>query len=132
MSLKSFQGGTPFVETDYLVNINTTVPYFAQKWIGEVDAKSPEVNPLYCQDDDLARLPPVRIFVGGGDFVLPECHDLVARFESAGVRFEMTIEWGQFHLYALGSPWIEPKVRNRTDALILDWIRESLAKGLSG
>lgn len=122
MSLKSFVGGCAFVETDYIITANEGVPYFAKRWVGNIKGTSPEVNPLYCDTTRFEGLPPQLMLVGGGDFVLPECRELDQLFTSAGLPHQFVIEWGQIHLYALGSKWIDPEIRTRTDGAIFGWI----------
>lgn len=126
MALSSFGGGNALVETDYIVTANQGVPLFAKRWIGDIDGTSPEVNPLYCDPTDFQGLPPQLMLVGGGDFVVPECRDLARLFRVAGLRHEMVVEWGEFHLYALGSKWVHPEIRRKTDAHILGWVAEAL------
>lgn len=126
MSLRSFGGGSAYVETDYIITLNEGVPLFAKRWIGDLSGDSPAVNPLYCSTSDFQNLPPQLIFAGGGDFVLPECRELVQLFSKAGLRHNLVVEWGQLHLYGLGSEWIEPSVRSRTDAIMFDWIVQAV------
>lgn len=126
MALRSFDGGNALVETDYVVTANHGVPLFAKRWIGEIDGTSPEVNPLYCKPSDFDGIPPQLILVGGGDFVLPECRELCRLFREANLQHEMVVEWGEFHLYALGSRWIHPTTRAKTDAIFFRWLTEAL------
>lgn len=126
MALGSFEGGNALVETDYIITANQGVPLFAKRWIGDIDGSSPQVNPLYCDPAQFHGLPPQLILVGGGDFVLPECRELARLFTTAGLRHKMVVEWGEFHLYALGSKWIHPRTRSKTDALIFSWLAEAL------
>ncbi|KAH7125998.1 Alpha/Beta hydrolase protein [Dactylonectria macrodidyma] len=126
MSLRSFDGGNAFVETDYIVTANEGVPAFAKRWIGDIDGASPEVNPLFRTPSEFKDLPPQLILVGGGDFVLPECRDLAQLFDAAELPHKFFVEWGQFHLYALGSKWIDSFVRAKTDSVIFEWISEAL------
>jgi len=126
MALRSFEGGNALVETDYIITANTGVPLFATRWIRDIDGASHEVNPLYCKSSDFHGLPPQLILVGGGDFVLPECRELSQRFTEAGLRHKMVVEWGEFHLYALGSKWVDPRTRAKTEATIFGWIAQAL------
>ncbi|KAH7127791.1 Alpha/Beta hydrolase protein [Dactylonectria estremocensis] len=126
MSLKSFEGGSAFTETDYITQANFGVPVYARKWIGSIPGDSPTVNPLFVDEDLLRTLPPTLVLAGGGDFVLPECRDLARRFTAAGVRHELIVEWGQLHLYALGSKWIDPRVREKTDTKIFEWVTKAI------
>jgi acetyl esterase/lipase len=126
MASNSFQGGNALVETDYVTTANTGVPLFAKWWLGDHDPRSPDVNPLYCSVEQFKKLPPQLILVGGGDFVLPECRDLSRMFAKAGLRHEMVVERGEFHLYALGSNWTKRETRDRTDKYILGWMKNAL------
>ncbi|RMJ07960.1 hypothetical protein CDV36_012434 [Fusarium kuroshium] len=87
MSLKFFEGGHAFVETDYIITANEGVPIFAKRWIGDLDGSSPQVNPLFRETTEFQELPPQLMLVGGGDFVLPECHELARRFNEAGLHY---------------------------------------------
>jgi monoterpene epsilon-lactone hydrolase len=126
MALSSFEGGNALVETDYVVTANDGLPLATRQFVGGVEATSPEVNPLYCPPSDFSHLPPQLVLVGGGDFVLPECRDLARVFTEAGIRFNMVVEQGEFHLYALGSKWIKPETRSRTNAAIVSWVADAL------
>ncbi|KAL2785973.1 alpha/beta-hydrolase [Aspergillus keveii] len=127
MSLPSFRGGNALVETDYLVGGNLTVPTFVNAWLNGEPGDSPQVNPLYCALSEFEGVNPVLILVGGGEFALQEGKDLARHLEDAGVRQHLEVEWGQMHLYALGSKWVDPEVRRKTDAMIYRWILECLA-----
>ncbi|KAH8595052.1 Alpha/Beta hydrolase protein [Bisporella sp. PMI_857] len=123
----TFDGGNPMVETDYLVQANIMVPKFSNWFIGSWNGADPEVNPLFEEEDRIKNLSPQLILVGAAEFAL---HDSVqwAQFcKKTGVKHKLVREWGQIHIYALGSKWIEREVRERTDGLIFDWIEESLA-----
>jgi acetyl esterase/lipase len=127
MSLDSFKGGNALVETDYIVGANLTVPTFANAWLNGEPGDSPLINPLYCSPSDFEGMNPVLILVGGGEFALQEGKDLAKRLQDAGVRQHLEVEWGQMHLYALGSKWVDPVVRRKTDGMIYRWILECLA-----
>ncbi|KAL3472691.1 alpha/beta-hydrolase [Aspergillus californicus] len=127
MALDSFKGGNALVETDYIVGANLTVPSFVNAWLNGEPGDSPLVNPLYCAPSDFEGMNPVLILVGGGEFALQEGKDLAKRLQDAGVRQHLEVEWGQMHLYALGSKWVDPVVRRKTDGMIYRWILECLA-----
>jgi hypothetical protein len=39
------------------------------------------------------------------------------------VKHDLVVEWGQMHVYALGSSWLEPGVRKKTEMKIVDWMK---------
>ncbi|KAF9892983.1 hypothetical protein FE257_012394 [Aspergillus nanangensis] len=127
MSLDSFRGGNALVETDYIVGANLTVPTFTAAWLNGTPADSPLVNPLCCSAAEFQGLNPLLILVGGGEFAYQEGKDLAKLATQAGVRHHLEIEWGQMHLYALGSKWVSPAVRRKTDGMIYRWILDCLA-----
>lgn len=127
MSLQSFQGGNALVETDYLVGANLTVPTFVNAWLNEEPGDSSRVNPLFCTPEEFEGMCPALILVGGGEFALQEGKDLAKLLDVSGVKKHLEIEWGQMHLYGLGSKWIDPTVRRKTDGMIYRWILDSLA-----
>jgi acetyl esterase/lipase len=126
MSTHPRDGGNALMETDYVIGANTVTPAFAAKWLNGISAISPEVNPLYVQSEKLQALNPQLILVGGGEFALQEAKDWASLCRKAGVKHRIVCEWGELHIYALGSSWIEPSVRRRTDASIIDWMKQCL------
>lgn len=119
------------METDYVVGANTLTPIFAKKWLNGISPISPEVNPIYRKPEELEELNPQLILVGAGEFALQEAKDWAARCSKAGVQHEIICEWGQLHIYALGSAWIAPSVRERTDQSIIAWIKLCLNQSKS-
>ena len=73
-------------------------------------------------------LNPQLIFSGGAEIVVEECKDLDALLTKADIKHELVIEWGQLHIYAMGSSWIDPKVRTKTDAKMFDWIEQAIGE----
>ncbi|KAL4889494.1 alpha/beta-hydrolase [Aspergillus ambiguus] len=128
MSLESFQGGNALVQTDYVVGANSAVPEMAAAWLNGIPGTSPQVNPLFCSPTDFKNLCPQLILVGGGEFALQEAKSLATMCRNAGVRHHLEVEWGQMHLYALGSRWVSREVRLKTDRLIYWWIMDCLSK----
>ncbi|KAF5857630.1 hypothetical protein ETB97_005483 [Aspergillus alliaceus] len=126
MALRSHVGGNALAETDYVAGANLTMPKFVAAWLNGVSPNSPDVNPLCRPPSDFKDLNPFLIMIGGGEFALHDGKDLAALCEAAGLLHHLEIEWGQLHLYALGSQWVSPEVRQKTDAMIYRWIRECL------
>lgn len=132
MALKSFQGGNALVETDYLVGGNLTVPVFSAAWLNGVSPTSPDVSPLHRTAAEIHDLNPLLILVGGGEFALQDSKDLAALCKRAKLPHHLEVEWGQMHLYGLGSKWISPKVREKTDDMIYRWIGDCLDANCGG
>lgn len=126
MSLKAHQGGNALVETDYVVNANTILPLYVEKWLGGRSATSVEVNPLYYKPDQIKGLNPQLIFIGAAEFALQEAKDLATLYREARIKHELVVEWGQLHIYALGSKWIDPAVREKTDGKIIEWMKQCI------
>lgn len=123
MSMRAFNGGNALAETDY-VNANRDIPVLVKKWLQDKFAPtSPQVNPLYRQPVEIEGLNPQLILVGAAEFTLPEARDWAALCERAGVKHRLVCEWGQLHNYALGSAWVEPAIKHRTDASIVSWMQ---------
>lgn len=123
-SLRTYESGSPLVETDYVVTANTSVPYMFNLFRGSYPGDSPEVNPLYRAPEEISHLNPQLILVGGAEMALDDGKDWAALCKKAGVRHELVIEWGQLHIYAMGSEWLDPKIRAKTDAKIIGWIKQ--------
>ncbi|KAK5460810.1 hypothetical protein LTS15_002873 [Exophiala xenobiotica] len=130
MSLRSFQGGNALVETDYVATANTSVPMFSRMFLGQSKYKgdSPEVNPLYRTPESLRNLNPQLILVGAAEFTLQESKDWAALCRKAGVEHELVVEWGQLHVYALGSRFLDSEVRRRTDEKVVGWMSRHLSE----
>jgi acetyl esterase/lipase len=124
MSLRAHQGGNALVETDYVVNANTMLPLYVKRWLDGLPATSVEVNPLYYKPDQIKGLNPQLIFVGAAEFALQEAKDLAILYKRAHIKHELVVEWGQLHIYALGSKWIDQEVRKKTDAKIVGWMKQ--------
>ncbi|KAH0842475.1 hypothetical protein FOPE_07489 [Fonsecaea pedrosoi] len=127
MALKAYVGGNPAVESDYFVMANKAVPALVQMFIGDWPPESPEVNPLYRQPEELSGLSPQLIFTGGAEFARYDSEQWAQMCHSAGVESKLVIEWGQLHIYAMGSKWTDPAVRRKTDGLIIEWLKNHVA-----
>jgi acetyl esterase/lipase len=127
MATSTYIGGSPTVETDYLVGGNIAVPWMAAQFRGSIPGDSPEVNPLYCQPSAIRGLSPQLILVGAAEFALYDSKKWNEVLTAANVKHNLVVEWGQLHIYAMGSTWVDPKVRAKTHNTIIDWIKELVA-----
>ncbi|KIW98145.1 uncharacterized protein Z519_01729 [Cladophialophora bantiana CBS 173.52] len=124
MNGKAYEGGNGAVETDYFIVANRAVPALAKLFIGDIPADSPEVNPLYHQPEALEGLSPQLILTGGAEFARYDSEKWAELCRAAGVECKLVIEWAQLHIYAVGSKFISPAVRRKTDGLIIQWIKD--------
>lgn len=122
-----FDGGNALVETDYVVTANLMVPAMSSAFTRGLPGDAPEINPLFVDTQDIRGMSRQLILVGAAEFALAEGSRWASRCKKAGVEHTLIREYGQMHIYAMGSSWMPPSVRNKTDMLILDWIQESLA-----
>lgn len=123
MAMSAFQGGCAAVDTDYFVAANEAVPRLARMFAGSHPLDSPEVNPLFRQVDELRGLCPQLILTGAAEFALSDSKAWAEMCESAGIPHKLHIEWAQIHIYAMGSRLLEPRIRERTDRQIVDWMK---------
>lgn len=127
MCLKAHEGGNAAVESDYFVMANTAVPSLVKLFIGDHPPDSPEVNPLLSTPEEIGRLSPQLIFTGAAEFARYDSEKWAELCHAAQVKCHLTIEWGQMHIYAVGSKFIDPAVRLKTDNMIIDWIKQHVA-----
>lgn len=121
-----YEGGNALIETDF-VDANMLVPVLSAMFIGKNDAKDPSVNPLLHKPQDLTDLCPQLVLVGAGEFALQDSRAWTLLCRAAGVEIELVAERGQPHIYAMGSKWLEPAVKKKTEGKIVQW----LARGKS-
>jgi acetyl esterase/lipase len=126
MSTHPRDGGNALMDTDYVIGANTLTPDFAKRWLNGISPASPDANPLMREPKELKGLNPQLILVGGGEFALQEGKDWARLCCKAGVNHRIVCEWGQLHVYALGSTWLAPEVRRRTELSIVDWMKTCL------
>src|SRR5690606_34192301 len=79
------------------------------------DARDPLVSPLF---GDLAGLPETLIITGGDEILLPENREIHARLQAAGVRSQIYVEEGMWHVYPL---YPVPEAR-QAQALVRDFL----------
>jgi acetyl esterase/lipase len=63
----------------------------------------PALSPLFA---DLSNLPPTLIQVGSKEILLDDSTRLKALAEEAGVKVELNIYPGMWHVFQMFSPWI--------------------------
>lgn len=124
MSLSAYEGGNLAVMSDFLVAANTAVPAMAKSFLGVYAGTDPEVNPIYRPLDQIKGLNPQLIFVGAAEFALSDSKDWARRCKDAAVKCELHVEWGQMHIWAMGSSFIKPELREKTDTRMVDWMIE--------
>ena len=125
MTLSHYVGGNSNVETDYVVTANTLVPMLLPMFLGGLSGTCPEVNPLYCDLEVVKQLNPQLVLVGSAEFVLQDSRAWATRCAEADLQHKLIVEWGQLHVYALGSRFLNPSIRERTDLEIVSWIKEN-------
>ncbi|KAH7064051.1 Alpha/Beta hydrolase protein [Paraphoma chrysanthemicola] len=124
MSLSAYEGGNQAVMSDFLVTANTAVPVMTNAFLGGFSGSDPEVNPLYQPTELIRSLNPQLIFVGAAEFALSDSKHWAQRCQDAGIKCELHVAWGQMHVWALGSSFIEPALRDKTDARMVEWMIE--------
>lgn len=123
MAMTAFEGGSHSVTSDYFVQANDAVPGLVKLFLGNgYQPTDPLANPLYRDVKDVGRLHRQLIFVGAAEFALHDSKTWASLCRNAGVELDLQIEWGQLHIWAMGSRWIEPGLRTRTDKKIIDCI----------
>lgn len=115
------------METDFLVAANQNVPGITKMFLGSCSGSDPEVNPLFSNPDELKGLNPQLVLLGGAEFCHQDGRDLAVLCKRAGVKHQLVVEFGQLHVYALGSKWIDPEIRAKTDTKIVDWIQAAVS-----
>lgn len=123
MASSTDKGGNASVESDYFVMANQAVPKLARSFAGSYELDSREVNPLCRSSEELRGLCPQLILAGGAEFALSDSKGWARACDDAGIPHKLHIEWGQLHIYAMGSRLLSPGIRQRTDLEIIDWIK---------
>jgi acetyl esterase/lipase len=119
------------VESDYFVVANTAVPRLAKMFVGQkYTGNSPDLNPLYRDLEDVKELSPQLIIAGGAEFALGDAKSWATTCAKAEVIHELVIGWGQLHVWALGSDFIDPSLREATDQKIIGWMLDSRRPGV--
>lgn len=84
----------------------------ARRWAGDRDVEDPMVSPLSAE---LGGLPPLVIFHGDHDILLPDVRRFAAKARAAGTAVALTVVPGAHHGY-VGSPWLPESRRTLAQA----------------
>jgi monoterpene epsilon-lactone hydrolase len=76
-------------------------------WAGRRDVTDPSVSPIYA---NMSGLPPVSIFQGGHDLLLPDAALLCERIQEAGGSSSLVVAEDGFHVYV--AAWWTPEARH--------------------
>ena len=68
----------------------------AKKWIGDSNPKSPTLSPLY---GNLSGLPPMRIFIGTSDILLPDNRLFKEKMQEVDGDVQLYEYAGGFHVF---------------------------------
>lgn len=94
------------------------------------DFGHPTISPLQASDEDLAKLPPTWISVGGHDMLRDHGEKFAARLEKVGVKVTLEVHEGQQHIVE----FMAGKAPEAIDSLkkIGSWIRNLRNEGGTG
>lgn len=90
-------------------------------WSGDRDPASAECSPLYTPIEDLAQLPPTRIFTGRHDLFIIDSRSFIPKLRDAGVDAKLYEYEGAPHVFMAVTPTREAK---DVFALVRDFLRE--------
>lgn len=80
-----------------------------EMYAGERDPAIPECSPLYTPADELALLPPTRIWTGRHDLFIVDSHTFVTKLRGAGVDAKLYEYEGAPHVFMAVVPTREAK-----------------------
>ncbi|MBQ6022731.1 MAG: alpha/beta hydrolase [Clostridia bacterium] len=66
-------------------------------WLGDNDRKDPYISPVYAEFD--GTYPPIFVTVGGYEMLKSDSETLVEKFRKAGVKAELYVGEGMFHVF---------------------------------
>jgi acetyl esterase/lipase len=78
-------------------------------WAGDRDPAGGECSPLYASPEDLALLPPTRIWTGGHDLFIVDSRKFAGTLRGAGVDAKLYEYAGAPHVFMLVVPSRESK-----------------------
>ncbi|MEM7687811.1 MAG: alpha/beta hydrolase [Pseudomonadota bacterium] len=80
-----------------------------EMWAGTRDPSSPECSPLYTPTEELALLPPTRIWTGRHDLFIVDSRTFTGRLREAGVDAKLYEYEGAPHVFMAITPTREAK-----------------------
>lgn len=111
------------VESDFFVVANSAVPRLTGMFLGSnYTGVDPAANPLCREVADIEGLNSQLIIVGAAEFALQDSKEWAALCKKAKVTNELIIGHGELHVWALGSSFIDPILRVKTDEKIISWM----------
>lgn len=78
-------------------------------WAGDRDPAGAQCSPLYAAPEDLAMLPPTRIWTGGHDLFIVDSRKFASKLRGAGVDAKLYAYEGAPHVFMLVVPSRESK-----------------------
>jgi acetyl esterase/lipase len=81
-------------------------------WAGGLAPTDPRISPL---DGDLAGLPPIAVFVGTDDLLLPDARRLAEKAQAEGASVTLHEYPHQYHGWIMGVPRLVPEARRALD-----------------
>lgn len=83
-------------EAEDVMLVREAFPFWVHNYIGEADARSPYISPLF---GDLRQLPPVYIQVGTAEMLYDDSLSFAKRAEEAGSPVTLDVFPGYFHVF---------------------------------
>jgi acetyl esterase/lipase len=78
----------------------------AQAYLQGADPKDPLASPLFASDQDLAKLAPILVQVGGREALLDDARRFVAKAKAAGAPISSIEHEGVIHMWTTMAPLI--------------------------
>lgn len=75
----------------------------AALWLGEQEPRDVRASPIF---GELGGLPPLQILIGGAECLYDEAVDLARRAEDAGVKVDLHVGEGMFHIWPVMSSFL--------------------------
>lgn len=89
-------------DTDVMLT-PAVVEQFREKYLGSADAKHPYASPLFA---DLKGFPPVMLQAAGDEILRDDSVSFAAALRAAGVKVELDVWPGLFHVFELAWRWL--------------------------
>jgi len=93
---------------DFMLKIDA-LRAFGKVWADDRDPASPACSPLYATIDELAQLPPIRIFTGRHDLFIIDSRTFTHKLREAGIDAKLFEYEGGPHVFMAITPTRESK-----------------------